>query len=99
MSEPYHTDAEIRPFRIEVPQDDLDDLQYRLTRTRWANELPPEERGSGSPAGSTASQSPMSRSWSSTGATATTGASRRRSSTSIRSSPPPSTGRTSTSCT
>src|SRR5215208_957133 len=51
MSEPYHTDAEIRPFRIEVPQDDLDDLQYRLTRTRWANELPPEERGSGSQAG------------------------------------------------
>jgi epoxide hydrolase len=51
MSEPDHTDAEIRPFRIEVPQDDLDDLQYRLTRTRWANELPPEERGSGSQAG------------------------------------------------
>jgi epoxide hydrolase len=51
MSEPEHTDAEIRPFRIEVPQDDLDDLQYRLTRTRWANELPPEERGSRSQAG------------------------------------------------
>jgi hypothetical protein len=97
MSEPYHTDAEIRPFRIEVPQDDLDDLQYRLTR--------PKSEAAGArldrfrPAGSTASRSPMSRSWSSTGATATTGASRRRSSTSIRSSPPPSTGRTSTSCT
>ena len=51
MSEPDHTDAEIRPFRIEIPQDDLDDLQYRLTHTRWANELPPEERGSGSQAG------------------------------------------------
>jgi pimeloyl-ACP methyl ester carboxylesterase len=51
MSEPDHTDADIRPFRIDVPQDDLDDLQYRLTHTRWANELPPEERGSGSQAG------------------------------------------------
>ena len=51
MSEPDHTDAEIRPFRIEIPQEDLDDLQYRLAHTRWANELPPEERGSGSQAG------------------------------------------------
>ena len=51
MSEPDQTDAEIRPFQIEIPQDDLADLQYRLTHTRWANELPPEERGSGSQAG------------------------------------------------
>ena len=34
MSEPDHTDAEIRPFRIEIPQEDLDDLQYRLTKWR-----------------------------------------------------------------
>ena len=31
---------EIRPFRIEIPQADLDDLADRLARTRWANELP-----------------------------------------------------------
>jgi epoxide hydrolase len=31
---------EIRPFRIQVPQADLDDLAERLARTRWANELP-----------------------------------------------------------
>jgi epoxide hydrolase len=30
----------LRPFRIEIPQVDLDDLQDRLARTRWANELP-----------------------------------------------------------
>jgi epoxide hydrolase len=36
--------AEIREFRIDVPQSDLDDLQERLVRTRWANELPPESR-------------------------------------------------------
>ena len=31
---------EIRPFRIQIPQADLDDLADRLARTRWANELP-----------------------------------------------------------
>ena len=33
---------ELRPFRIEIPQGDLDDLRDRLARTRWANELPVE---------------------------------------------------------
>ena len=47
MSKPDHTDTEIRPFRIEVPQADLDDLGDRLAHTRWANELPPESRTSG----------------------------------------------------
>ncbi|HEY3140809.1 MAG TPA: epoxide hydrolase [Acidimicrobiales bacterium] len=32
--------SEVRPFRIEIPQADLDDLQDRLRRTRFANELP-----------------------------------------------------------
>ena len=36
--------ADIREFRIDVAQSDLDDLQERLVRTRWANELPPESR-------------------------------------------------------
>ena len=30
----------ITPFRIEIPQRDLDDLRDRLQRTRWAPELP-----------------------------------------------------------
>jgi epoxide hydrolase len=35
------TDAqEIRPFRIEIPQADLDEVAGRLARTRWTNELP-----------------------------------------------------------
>jgi epoxide hydrolase len=34
------TGAEIRQFRIEVPQEDLDDLEGRLGRTRWPDELP-----------------------------------------------------------
>jgi epoxide hydrolase len=33
-------EAEIRPFRVEVPQADLDDLRERLARTRWPEELP-----------------------------------------------------------
>jgi epoxide hydrolase len=32
--------AEIRPFRVDVPQADLDDLHDRLARTRWPDELP-----------------------------------------------------------
>ncbi|MDQ6773869.1 MAG: epoxide hydrolase [Candidatus Dormibacteraeota bacterium] len=32
--------TDIRPFRIEIPQADLDDLHDRLARTRWPAELP-----------------------------------------------------------
>src|SRR4051794_8914396 len=34
------TNTEIRPFRIDVPQADLDDLHRRLAATRWPDELP-----------------------------------------------------------
>ncbi|MGC1210580.1 MAG: epoxide hydrolase N-terminal domain-containing protein, partial [Micromonospora sp.] len=30
----------IVPFRIDIPQAELDDLADRLARTRWAEELP-----------------------------------------------------------
>jgi epoxide hydrolase len=32
--------SEIRPYRISVPQADIDDLRERLTRTRWTQDLP-----------------------------------------------------------
>jgi epoxide hydrolase len=32
--------TEIRPFRIGIPQTDVDDLRERLARTRWPDELP-----------------------------------------------------------
>jgi pimeloyl-ACP methyl ester carboxylesterase len=35
-----NTTAEIRPFRIEVSQAELDDLRDRLGRTRWPGEVP-----------------------------------------------------------
>jgi pimeloyl-ACP methyl ester carboxylesterase len=37
-------DQTVRPFRIEIPQEALDDLRDRLARTRWPDEL----AGSGS---------------------------------------------------
>jgi Epoxide hydrolase N terminus len=39
-------DTAIRPFRIDIPEADLDDLRERLERTRWPDELPDsEDRG------------------------------------------------------
>src|SRR5258708_3219527 len=38
-----HTESretDIRPFRIDIPQGELDDLQARLARTRWPDQLP-----------------------------------------------------------
>ena len=34
------SDAEIRPFRIAVPDEDLDDLRRRVRASRWPDELP-----------------------------------------------------------
>jgi epoxide hydrolase len=42
-------DAEIRPYRIEIPQADLDDLQDRLRRTRWPAALPGDDWTTGVP--------------------------------------------------
>ncbi|MEU8252160.1 epoxide hydrolase family protein [Nonomuraea sp. NPDC048916] len=33
-------DSTVRPYRIDIPQADLDDLRERLARTRWAPDLP-----------------------------------------------------------
>ena len=40
MSNTTGATTDIRPFRIDVPQADLDDLRERLARTRWPDELP-----------------------------------------------------------
>jgi epoxide hydrolase len=50
MSETNRTcDSEIRPFRIDIPQADLDDLGERLARTRWPAELPGADWAAGVP--------------------------------------------------
>lgn len=41
--------AEIRGFRIDIPQSDLDDLHDRLARTRWAPQLPGADGSRGVP--------------------------------------------------
>ena len=38
MSQP--ADTTIRPFTIDIPQSQLDDLQDRLERAHWPDELP-----------------------------------------------------------
>jgi pimeloyl-ACP methyl ester carboxylesterase len=43
------TATDVRPYRIEVPQDDLDDLRDRLARTRWPVQLPGAEWSRGVP--------------------------------------------------
>ncbi|MCP9622789.1 epoxide hydrolase 1 [Nocardia otitidiscaviarum] len=40
---------EIRPFRIAVPQADIDDLNDRLARTRWSPSLPGQDWDKGVP--------------------------------------------------
>jgi pimeloyl-ACP methyl ester carboxylesterase len=41
------TDPDVRPFRVQVPQEELDDLRRRILATRW----PEEETVAGDPAG------------------------------------------------
>jgi pimeloyl-ACP methyl ester carboxylesterase len=40
MSQARSGSEEVRPFRIEVPEADLDDLRDRLAKSRWPDELP-----------------------------------------------------------
>jgi epoxide hydrolase len=46
---PATTDADIRPFRVDIPEDDLDELEARLARVRWPDELPNAEWSYGVP--------------------------------------------------
>jgi pimeloyl-ACP methyl ester carboxylesterase len=40
MTTPQNASPLIRPFTIDIPESDLDDLRQRLDRTRWPDELP-----------------------------------------------------------
>jgi pimeloyl-ACP methyl ester carboxylesterase len=46
-----NNDTEIRPFRVDIPEAELDDLYCRLARTRWTGELPRAEVTDGTPTG------------------------------------------------
>ena len=45
------TPAQIKPFRIDIPQSDLDDLAARLAATRWPGEVAGAGTGYGMPLG------------------------------------------------
>ena len=51
MARADRDDTGIRPFRIDIPESDLDDLRDRLARTRWPDELPGGDWTRGVPAG------------------------------------------------
>ena len=63
--------SEVTPFRIDIPQADLDDLRDRLARTRWPDQLPGVGWDYGIPLD-------YVRSWPRTGATGMTGGCTRR---------------------
>jgi pimeloyl-ACP methyl ester carboxylesterase len=42
---PMGDSMEIRPFRIAIPQADLEDLRERLHRTRWPDQVPAADAG------------------------------------------------------
>ena len=44
-----NTNTDIRPFHIEIPQADLDDLRDRLARTRYAPAAPGDSWDYGTP--------------------------------------------------
>jgi pimeloyl-ACP methyl ester carboxylesterase len=46
---PAADEVQVQPFRVDVPQHELDDLQDRLVRTRWPDEVPGAEWGYGVP--------------------------------------------------
>lgn len=50
-SNPIEPGAGIRPFRIDIPRADLDDLHERLARTRWPDQLPGAGWSRGVPVG------------------------------------------------
>lgn len=48
---PIPSDSDPRPFRVEIPQGDLDDLRRRLGQVCWPDELPGVDWSYGVPAG------------------------------------------------
>src|SRR4029453_1862226 len=54
------TAVEIRPFRVEIPQDQVDDLRRRIAATRWPSKELVEDRSQG---GQLATMQALARDW------------------------------------
>ena len=92
-SEANNQDDTIRPFTVEFPQADLDDLHRRVRETRWPEQETVDDASQGVQLEVVkAARRPLGR-------TGTTGEPSRRASTGFRSSSRRSTGSTSTSST
>src|SRR3954454_7742420 len=61
VSDPATADADaVRPFRIDVPQEELDDLKRRVAATRWPTRETVPDQGQG---GQLATDQPLARHW------------------------------------
>ena len=47
MTSPVEEGAEVRPFRVDVPEEDLVDLRQRIEATRWPTKELVEDRSQG----------------------------------------------------
>src|SRR5438045_8817781 len=47
MSSTFETATEIRPFHVQIPEDDLADLRRRIAATRWPSRELVEDRSQG----------------------------------------------------
>jgi hypothetical protein len=41
------TDLEVRPFQVDVPEEDLDDLRRRIAATRWPEKETVDDQSQG----------------------------------------------------
>src|SRR5215204_3045477 len=47
MTSPVEEGAEVRPFRVDIPEEDLVDLRRRIAATRWPSKELVEDRSQG----------------------------------------------------
>src|SRR5215204_3233879 len=45
--QPMETHPAVRPFRVDVPEEDLDELRRRIAATRWPSKEPVDDRSQG----------------------------------------------------
>ena len=59
MSTTVETATEIRPFHVEIPEEQIDDLRRRIAATRWPSKELVEDRSQGVQLATTAGARPL----------------------------------------